>query len=132
MGGYPTGRTARPRTAAQSALARLSSKPGVAPIMRRSQRDLGFSGATRLSSRIAGPGDNSAGNRVSPTARPANLGNAQLATSLTPADRIRVMITKDFIIAKTFRSYRANFFRHDKSLRDHGGPPRRPMLSTVT
>jgi hypothetical protein len=37
------------------------------------------------------------------------------------------MIAKTFVIAKTFRSYRANFLRHAKSLRDHGDAPRRPV-----
>jgi hypothetical protein len=32
------------------------------------------------------------------------------------------MIVKEFIIAKTFRSPSANFFRHDKRLRDNGDP----------
>jgi hypothetical protein len=31
------------------------------------------------------------------------------------------MITKDYFMAKTFRAYGANFFRQEKSLRDHGG-----------
>jgi hypothetical protein len=31
------------------------------------------------------------------------------------------IMAKDFIIAKTFRAYSTNFFRQDKSLRDHGG-----------
>jgi hypothetical protein len=30
------------------------------------------------------------------------------------------MIVKEFINAKTFRAYSANFLRQDKSLRDHG------------
>jgi hypothetical protein len=29
------------------------------------------------------------------------------------------VITKDFVIAKTFRSPSANFFRQEKTLRDH-------------
>jgi hypothetical protein len=37
------------------------------------------------------------------------------------------MIVKDFISAKTFRAYGANFLRQAKSLRDHGGAPGRPM-----
>jgi hypothetical protein len=36
------------------------------------------------------------------------------------------MIAKLFIIAKTFLAYGVNFFRQDKSLRDHGDAPRRP------
>jgi hypothetical protein len=32
------------------------------------------------------------------------------------------MIAKDFIIAKLFLAYSVNFFRQDKSLRDHGRP----------
>jgi hypothetical protein len=37
------------------------------------------------------------------------------------------MIAKDFIIAKDFRSYSANFLRQDKIIRDHGNLPRRTM-----
>ena len=98
----------------------------------RSERDPALSGATRLPSRITRPGGNGARGRVSPTARPAKPVNAQLAASLTPAEPIRVMMAKDFISAKTFHAYSANFFRRNKSLRDRGGPPRRPMLSAVT
>jgi hypothetical protein len=33
------------------------------------------------------------------------------------------MIAKEFITAKLFRAYGANFFRQNKKLRDHGGQP---------
>jgi hypothetical protein len=42
------------------------------------------------------------------------------------------MIVKDFIIAKTFRSYSANFLRQDKSPRDHGDGLGNPKLSGFT
>jgi hypothetical protein len=29
------------------------------------------------------------------------------------------MITKDFVLAKTFRAYSTNFLRQEKSFRDH-------------
>jgi hypothetical protein len=40
---------------------------------------------------------------------------------------IAPVIAKTFRIAKTFPVYSANFFRHNKSLRDHGGALGGPM-----
>jgi hypothetical protein len=42
------------------------------------------------------------------------------------------MIAKTFVIAKTFSSHSANFFRQDKRLRDHDNAAGRPMRSDVT
>jgi hypothetical protein len=33
------------------------------------------------------------------------------------------MITKTFLLAKTFRAHSTNFFRQEKSLHDHGNAP---------
>jgi hypothetical protein len=48
------------------------------------------------------------------------------------AQRHRPMIAKTFLTAKTFRAYGTNFLRQEKSFRDHGGAPGRPMSSDVT
>jgi hypothetical protein len=37
------------------------------------------------------------------------------------------VIAKTFLSAKTFRAYGTNFFRQEKSFRDHGGALGRPM-----
>jgi hypothetical protein len=42
------------------------------------------------------------------------------------------MITKTIFTAKVFRAYGTNFFRQEKSLRDHGDAPGRRIYSDVT
>jgi hypothetical protein len=42
------------------------------------------------------------------------------------------MIAKEFISAKTFHAHSVNFFRDDKSLRDHGGPARLDGVPLIT
>jgi hypothetical protein len=40
---------------------------------------------------------------------------------------LTAMITKTFLLAKLFRAYGTNFFRQEKSFRDHDRAPGRPM-----
>jgi hypothetical protein len=48
------------------------------------------------------------------------------------AQRHRPVIAKTFLSAKTFRAYGTNFFRQEKSFRDHDGTLGRSMQSEVT
>jgi hypothetical protein len=67
-----------------------------------------------------------------PTIKTVHPVRAQLAQVLTQDEQHQAMITKDIILAKLFRAHSANFFRQDKSLRDHGGVARPLMLSLLT
>ena len=62
------------------------------------------------------------------TSVPAHTGESRT----TRAGRNRVMIVKDLIIPKDKCSYTIRILRQDKSLRDHGDAPGRPVRSHVT
>ena len=81
--------------------------------------------------RITRPAGNGAVGRISPTAWPAEPASAQPTTALTQDGRNQVIIVKDFGSVKDFRPQSANFLHAAKSLHDHRGPARPPVIPFV-